>query len=259
MNSHASTRTGKNLSLWVLDTGATEHITFNLDLFTSYHSIIPVYVALPNGTHITASISISHSLTLYNVLYIQTFHVNLISVTKLTCSNYCFLIFSSNICHILQNHSKKTICIARLQRGLFVIDNSSVVSHCNSIISNYFELRHLILGYISNFGMQTIAKQFPLINYKNNMQPFGSYNFGKQNKFPFPTRFSITRAPFKLLHGHLWGSFSQVSILGHIYFITLVFDYSRFTWVIFLKTKSETKQSIVDFVASLENQFNTTL
>jgi IS30 family transposase len=39
----------------------------------------------------------------------------------------------------------------------------------------------------------------------------------------------------------------------------LVDDYSRFTWVIFLKTKDETKKSLINFIAFIENQFHTTL
>ena len=45
-------------------------------------------------------------------------------------------------------------------------------------------------------------------------------------------------------------------MLGHKYFLTLVDDHSRFTWVIFLKTKAETRDSFMNFVAYVEKQFN---
>ncbi|KAI5432658.1 hypothetical protein KIW84_020094 [Lathyrus oleraceus] len=68
--SQALPNTGKHPNLWILDTGATYHISFHLANFTSYQSIVPISVSLPNGSHLTASVSgtivISPSLTLYN-------------------------------------------------------------------------------------------------------------------------------------------------------------------------------------------------
>jgi len=49
------------------------------------------------------------------------------------------------------------------------------------------------------------------------------------------------------------------SVSGHRYFLTLVDDYSRFTWIIFLKLISETRKHIINFVSYIENQFKTKL
>jgi hypothetical protein len=79
---------------------------------------VPVPVSLPNGSQALASISgeivLSPSLTLHDVLYIPSFHVNLISVTKLSTSNNCHIIFNTNSCHIMPNHSKEMIGTANL-------------------------------------------------------------------------------------------------------------------------------------------------
>lgn len=208
---------------------------------------------------ISGTIYISPTTTLYNVLYIPTFHANLIEVTKLTSNNDCSINFFSNSWHILQNHSQQTIGTTRLQRGLYVIDHCGASSTCNSAISNSFELRHLRLGHISHFGMQTLAKQFPLIPCKNQMNPCDSCHYAKQKKLLFPHNITHIYAPFALLHADLWGPFATESILVHKYFLTLVDDFSRFTWVVFLINKSETKQSIIRFIASVENHFNTIL
>lgn len=47
--------------------------------------------------------------------------------------------------------------------------------------------------------------------------------------------------------------------MGHRYFLTLVDDYTRYTWTIFLKTKDQTKNSLIQFVAYIETQFKTSL
>lgn len=96
-----SSSLGKHSSLWILDTGATDHITFDLSSFVSY-KILYMYVYLPNGSQVLAYISgsvvISPSLTIHQVLYIPCFQVNLISVTKLSSTNNCHLSFTTNSC-----------------------------------------------------------------------------------------------------------------------------------------------------------------
>lgn len=59
--------------------------------------------------------------------------------------------------------------------------------------------------------------------------------------------------PFEILHVDLWGLFYIISLLGHTYFLTLVDDYSRYTWAIFLKSKHQVKSSIIQFITYIEN------
>lgn len=263
MNSHASNMNGKNPNLWILDTGATDHFTFNFDSFTQYKNIVPIHVSLPNGSQVVASISgtivISPSLTLHNVLYIPSFHVNLISVAKLIDSNECLVQFIANNCHIMQTHSKVLLGITSLQRGLYVLDSTAHQSTNPYIALNSCTLWHLRLGHLSNTGLQAISKKFPFIPCNKDVVPCDSCHFAKQRKLSFPNSTSCSSAPFNILHDDLWGPFSTVSTLGHKYFLTLVDDYSRHTWVIFLKTKDQTRKSLIQFIAYTKTQFHTTL
>jgi len=211
LDSQSSHGDGKSPNLWILDTRATDHITFHLAAFTTYRPIVPIPVSLPNGSQIFASISgtivISPYPTLHNVLYISSFHVSLISVTKLAESNNCFLNFTTNSCEILQNCSKKMTGTARLERGLDVLANAYETSAntCNNVSNNSFFLWHLRLGHISDLGMQSVSKLFPFIPCKNNMASYDSCHFAKQRKFPFPS-VSKTSFPFDILHADLWAN-----------------------------------------------------
>lgn len=73
LNSHSYSESGKNMHLWILDTDATNHITFDMSNFISYKTIISIHVNLPNGSHVTTSISgsvaISSTLVLHNPIY----------------------------------------------------------------------------------------------------------------------------------------------------------------------------------------------
>lgn len=259
LNSLSSNANGKPHFLWILDTGATDHISFNLSAFNSYHNIVPISVTLPNGSQLSASISgsvkLTPSLTLHNVLYIPSFNVNLISVAKLSQSNNCSVQFNSNSCSIMQNPSMETIGIADLQNGLYVLHSNLSPPSCN-FVSTDGNIWHMRPGHPSHKGLQTIAEIFPFVSCNDNVSPCDSCHFAKQRKLPFPDSITCTNEVFNILHADLWGLFSTVSMLGHKYFLTLVDDHSRFTWVIFLKTKAETRDSFINFVACVEKQFN---
>lgn len=173
LNSLSSTANGKSPSLWILDTGATDHISFNLSAFTSYHNIVPISVTLLNGSQLSASISgsikLTPSLTLHNVLYIPSFNVNLISVAKLSKSNNCFVQFTANSCIIMQNPSMETIGITDLQYGLYVLHSNVFHASCNSVSPNDGDIWNMRLGHPSHKGLQTIAKVFPFVSCKDNI------------------------------------------------------------------------------------------
>ena len=55
----------------------------------------------------------------------------------------------------------------------------------------------------------------------------------------------------------IWGPFSKTSVHGHKYFLTILDDYSRYTWVVLLKSKAEVKLNVQNFINLVENQFET--
>lgn len=83
----ASSSFMSNSSSWILDSGATSHLACRSNLFSQYTPLINCFVTLPNGTKITVSgmgsVFLSCKLVLSNVLYIPSFHVNLISLSSL--------------------------------------------------------------------------------------------------------------------------------------------------------------------------------
>lgn len=261
MNSHSTTQNGKHINLWILDTSATDHISFDKTVFHTCFSIIPVHVNLPDGSHSTASmyssVTVSPSLTLHNFLYVPNFHVNLISIAKLVNNNNCYVHFTTDTSQIMHNLSKAMIGTTRLQRGLYVLGSAPQPSTYNSITNYACNLWHYRLGHISDIGLNTVSKLFPFIPCTKNNKPCESFHFGKHKKLPFSNSNTQSWPPFKILHTDVWGPFSTISFLGHKYFLTLVDDYSRHTWTIFLKTKDQVKTSLMQFITYLDNQFKT--
>ena len=86
-----------NDSLWILDSGAIDHMVCSPIALTQSYPVYGHIVQLPDGsyafvTHI-GSVTFSPSLVLHNVLCVPTFHVNLISVCTLCQTLHCLIIF----------------------------------------------------------------------------------------------------------------------------------------------------------------------
>jgi transposase InsO family protein len=59
-------------------------------------------------------------------------------------------------------------------------------------------------------------------------------------------------APLDLIHSDLMGPFPHPSIRKVCFFLIFVDDFSRFTWIYFLRKKSEVFQHLKDFKALVE-------
>ncbi|XP_019442311.1 PREDICTED: uncharacterized protein LOC109347033 [Lupinus angustifolius] len=153
-------------SLWILDTGATDHVN-NLLNFTYHKSIKPIHVKLPNNLTIIAkksgTVILSKSLTLHNVLYMPDFKYNLISHHKLACSLMCKLVFDKSSCLIQDMIISKMIGHSEAFNHLYILqrhDNpENITFHIDSspsISSNScFDLwhpSHVVLDNVHNFA-----------------------------------------------------------------------------------------------------------
>jgi hypothetical protein len=272
LNVNSNSDFGKHSNFWIIDTGATDHITNNGSILTNSHSIKPTTIHLPNNTFTTAlmagTVILSDDLHLKNVLYVPTFHANLISVPQLTKISKCSAIFSADCCSFVQKTTKKMIGTARLVGGLYIMESISnsvchAISHsasnCSTNNISDSALWHMRLGHISFDRHQCIANQFPFIHFNKARIPCDVCHFSKQKKLPHFSSITKTTHIFDILHADIWGPYSHTSILGHKYFLTLVDDFSRFTWVILMKSKGETRKHLTNFISFVETQFDTKL
>jgi hypothetical protein len=79
----------------------------------------------------------------------------------------------------------------------------------------------------------------------------------RQHKLPFNHNLHKTSFNFELTHCDLWGPCSVTAYDGSRYFLTIVDDMSRSTWVYLLKNKSDTQRSIESFYNLVNTQFGT--
>ena len=87
---------------WIIDTGATDHITSRSKLLQKKKTSQQSHVGLHDGHKALISCTglarINATTEVHDVLHVLSFHVNLLSVSKLTKSLNCSLTFYPNFC-----------------------------------------------------------------------------------------------------------------------------------------------------------------
>ena len=219
---------------WILDSGATDHVSSSLHNFSSYISISPIVVKLPNGQQVATThfgvVKFSESLFLVDVLYIPNFNFNLIYVSKLASSLKCELIFSHSSCINQGSKTRRKIGTIDVHDGLYTLVLQPVVNHfiqsvivhpqCNKLP---IDLWHFRLGHPSHQCMRIMKQCYPCLSSDSTFI-CNTCHFAKQRKLPFPLSHSHAFKPFELLHMDIWGPCSTTSMNGHRYFLTIVDD-----------------------------------
>ena len=77
----------------------------------------------------------------------------------------------------------------------------------------------------------------------------------KQKRLPFISSNHLSSEPFNLIHLDILGPFHTMFIEGFRYFLTIVDDYMRFTWVYFLCAKSDVANVLPGFFILILTQF----
>ena len=156
-----------SLGPWILDSGASDHIYGNKDLFSSLTTTptLPI-VTLANGPQTVAKgIGLTHplpSLPLTSVLYTPECLFNLISISKITCTLNCSIIFSDKFVTLQDRSTGKTIGIGRESQGLYHLTSQSSPAVCVSTDAPL--LIHSRLGHPSLSKFQKMVPRFSTLS-----------------------------------------------------------------------------------------------
>ena len=76
---------------------------------------------------------------------------------------------------------------------------------------------------------------------------------GKNIKNSFPKSETNNKGMLELIHLYVCGSITYTYLSGYEYYVTFFDNYSRNTWIYFLKTKDEVYEKFKEFKALIEN------
>ncbi|KAJ9557693.1 hypothetical protein OSB04_012307, partial [Centaurea solstitialis] len=189
-------------SLWILDSGASHHMSPHLISFTSLSPRSPVSVMSASSTPMQDPrtrkvIGIGHKL---GDLYV----VDELRVSGVAASG---------------------------------VDLSSFrLSHSSSV----FYLWHVCLGHVSASRLQFLASTGALGQLKScDISDCSGCKLAKFSALPFNKSMSCSSAPFDLVHSDVWGPSPVSSKGGSKYYVSFIDDYTRYTWVFLMKRRSD--------------------
>ncbi|CAN0870467.1 Retrovirus-related Pol polyprotein from transposon TNT 1-94 [Linum grandiflorum] len=268
---------------WFLDSAAFNHMTGDASIFDSYTPLRNQSVEVANGQHLdiagVGTVKTS-TITLPSTLHVPNLVPNLVSVGQLTESG-CDVLFGKSGC-IIQDRVTRT----KLGQGSKQGRNYHLASFTNrradqerdgnscgvfdSFSSNSYSVKltseqlwylwHNRLGHPHSSRLLDMFRNNSL-PVTNNMHKFSvpeclSCIAAKTIALPFHSSTTEIHDSFALIHTDVWGPSPVTSRLGYRYFVLFIDHKTRFTWVYFLRLKSELILVLKEFVTMIQTQFN---
>eukprot|EP00253_Pinus_taeda_P030419 PITA_30419 len=203
--------------------------------------------------------------TIADVYYVPGMRCNLLSVGQLVQKGYN-VFFVNDVCTIMDiAPSKRLIAEVKMTRNkMFPLRIRADLKNKNEIAAVTQEafqsvpkdenwLWHLRFGHLNFGGLNLLSRKgmvkgLPLIEKPDSLCE--GCILGKQHRESFPSGKSIkAKAPLEIIHSDLCGPVQAASLVGSQYFLTFIDDFTRKTWVYFLKNKSEVFEKFRNFKA----------
>lgn len=107
---------------------------------------------------------------------------------------------------------------------------------------------HSRLGHPSSFVLQQVIKKHNILcsSESNKETVCDACQQAKSHQLPYPKSSSISSVPLELVYSDVWGPATD-SVGRKNYYVSFIDDFSKFTWIYFLKYKSEVLQKFQEF------------
>jgi hypothetical protein len=118
-------------------------------------------------------------------------------------------------------------------------------------------LWHQRLGHIGEKGLRLLHGKGMVEGMSNCSLDFDFREhclYGKQNRVRFPSGATRVEGILQLVHSDVFGPVSVPSLGKSMYYVSFIDDFSRKTWIYFLRKKSEVFDRFKEFKALVENQ-----
>lgn len=266
-----------NEGAWYLDSGASDHMI---------QPMVPVVnrrqLKCPVAINIAKKSLVMHAyeqgdvivysevqgtinkIHLKDCLIVKDLKFNLISVSRLEIKGF-HILFSQGKCSIMEPNWN--VLAEGLRNGriyqLFIRTQNQVEVQpkCEAAAAvRYNNLWHKRLGHISQqslLKLSSVVDGIDKSDLKNEVSELCEICIqGKQCKAPFLSTRNPTTRPLERIHSDLCGPINPAAYNGALYILTFIDDWTHFTVVFGLKSKSEVFEYIKLYEARVTSRFN---
>ncbi|KAL4303890.1 hypothetical protein GQ457_10G000190 [Hibiscus cannabinus] len=266
----ALSNTTKYEKEWIIDSGCSHHVTGNDSLFSEMrqHKMDRIIVTADDSAYPVAKegdvqigIDDRNSVKLNDVFHVPGLKRNLVSVAQITDSGK-YVLFGPKDVKVLDNMkniSADVLTTGEKKGSLYVLSAGEAYVKKTSQTDSA-EIWHARLGHVGYQLLRQISSKklldgIPVLHEVREAVICQGCQFGKSHCLPFEESSSRKLTMFELVHTDLMGPMKTPSYSGYHYAMVLIDDYSRYTWVKFLKEKSEALSKFVEFNNGVQNEF----
>ncbi|WJX33335.1 hypothetical protein P8452_21550 [Trifolium repens] len=234
---------------WYFDSGCSRHMTGEEKYLMNVRSYKASFVTFGDGAKgeiIGIGDLINHGQpNLENVLLVKGLTANLISISQL-CDQGMKVNFTKSECLVNNEEGQLVLRGTRSKDNcyLWMPQEEALTSTCLVTTEDEVQLWHQKMGHLNLKGMKKVIsleaiRGIPKLRIVEG-KVCGECQIGKQVRMSHPMlEHQTTSKVLELLHMDLMGPMQVESLGGKRYVLVVVDDFSRYTWVNFIREKSD--------------------
>uniref|UniRef100_A0A453T4W2 Integrase catalytic domain-containing protein n=1 Tax=Aegilops tauschii subsp. strangulata TaxID=200361 RepID=A0A453T4W2_AEGTS len=255
-------------NFWYLDTGASNHMSGDRTQFSELSMTVGGTVRfgdgktvpiLRRGTVVFEAKSGEHKI-LTDVYYIPMLKTNIISLGQLE-ERGCKIVLEDGYLWGYGRQRNLMMRVKRSRNRMYVLNLDKAQPVC--LLAKFDETAwkwhsrfgHLNFHALRKLGKQQMVSGLPMIDHVD--QICTGCLVGKQRRGAFPreAKFRASKV-LELVHGDLCGPITPATPSGKKYFLLIVDDYSRYMWLVLLRSKDEELEAFrkVKIAAEVESE-----
>nr|GEX48724.1 retrovirus-related Pol polyprotein from transposon TNT 1-94 [Tanacetum cinerariifolium] len=249
--------------LWYLDSGCSKHMTGDRPQIVNFVQKFLGTVKFGND-HVAKIMGYGDyqigNVTISWVYYVEGLRHNLLSVGQF-CDLDLEVAFRQHTCFI-RNLDEVDMLTGSQGNNLYTLSLQDMMTSSPICLLSkasktksllwHRRLSHLNFGAINHLARHGLVRGVPKLKFEKD-HLCSAYAMGKSTKKTHkPKSEDINQEKLYLLHMDLSGPMRVESVNGKKYILIVVDDYSRFTWVKFLRSKDETLDFIIKFLKMIQ-------
>ncbi|GJY04158.1 retrovirus-related pol polyprotein from transposon TNT 1-94 [Tanacetum coccineum] len=268
-SSSSSKRTVVQIVLWYLNSGCSKHMTGDRSQLRNFVKKFIGIVRFRNdhfGAIMDYGDYVIGGSVISKVYYVEGLGQNLFSVGQF-CDSDLEVAFRKHTCYVRDTNGVELIKGSRGLNLYSISIKDMMKSSPICLLSKsskkkswlwHRRLNHLNFGTINDLARKDLVRGLPRLKFEKD-HLCSACQLGKSKKHTHKPKPKNTNLEvLNTIHKDLCGLMRVQTINGKKYNLVIVDDYSRFTWVKFLRSKDETPAVVIKFLKQIQVGLNKT-